>query len=890
MKLIFILKLLLFSSLVLANACLDQAIDGYKLQDVYHAVNDKNPISFSYEIEYSLKENPNLVDYYRVKGISDEDWLKLPKDERLKRALKAHQKTSSQNSVVLEKLQTAPDFLSPTMVKESNTNLEMITNPITTKLEEVYQNLDWIWENIGPGSIQGHTAFNRKGVELENVIGLVKSDYDISQAESLVKGYEAHISRGSQAGANLSHHSLGPVDNETIKVLEKNLGKPGKLKNKWGYSRETKFIYGLAYRPDLYGRNKVGFEIRNCHKRLQCIKDKLKLLSEDLQVGLDSFKHLADAPTINKEMLEDIPDSVRDVYSRAEKVNRKKNASYVTGSDYANRYLYPHLNWKEHPLITALPLKDQKEFHLKLEKANEAYNNEIVNIGKWKNTNLFPPKIQNATAKWAHSIGLDEYLKAGMKVHRNAKQVSDITQNLVNKGIPKEVINALSAAGMTEEQAKKIENAIGLMGDSKLTLDEVFKFVQDFEKSKNFLKLIDELDPKTISEFLGHKQNKIKFLENFVKFNESERKTLGITFRKTGLRTTLDSPDGSWVFKKIISTEPETMKAILEYIKLADDNIKLDVLLKARSVDYFPKEIVKDSNDLGIILEIMTGNKSVDNFKWMRDYLESVKLEKTDADKSRNFYQVLMLEASTSIEPLSKREFLVNYEGISLVAKLKRGNSKPFSFKNKEDYGADKVDKLVAKRLEEYARIGVKVSDLELLNIIRSKPDGVFVISATAIHHQGLVIGDTVYSVVDKSGVSRLPVENWISNWGSSTLVELKTTKEQKINLLNSIEAEVGKKVNFAIKAHKGDINCTNMVSCHLENNDLYEFPNSYTRADSKGQIQHLVKEANKGNDKIKAVYIRKDRLVERIHVAKALLYSWGAGYLWLVINSVLED
>ena len=178
----------------------------------------KNEISFSYEIEYSLVENPSVVNYYKLPDISDADWLKLPQDERVAMALEKQRSITKQGTVVLVKMNDSPEFLPKKMVYESRNNLEMIDNPIKTELGKINENLDWIWENIGPGSIQGHLAFDKEGVRLLSTDRAISFDYDISQAESLVKGYQSYKIKGDKGnpGANLSHPSLGPVTNETM--------------------------------------------------------------------------------------------------------------------------------------------------------------------------------------------------------------------------------------------------------------------------------------------------------------------------------------------------------------------------------------------------------------------------------------------------------------------------------------------------------------------------------------------------------------------------------------------------------------------------------------------------------------------------------------------------
>lgn len=881
-KIIFIFLFIIPN--IFANTCLESATRLYKLKSIYSAVKIDNPISFSYEIEFALEETPNIVNYFKVRGYSDNAWCQLSKQQKLEIAIETQRKTSIKNAVIMEKLNDAPDFLASTLIWESSVNLEMINGHISIDLSKIHEDLDWIWENIGAGSVQAHAAFNKNDIKLENIENLVKTEYDVSQASALVKGYESFIKNGNIPGNNLSHYALGPVDDITLKKLRKDIGSPDKLKSKRNFSHETKYVYGIVYRPDLYGKSKVGFEIRNCHKRLNCIKEKMHFLATDLEMGLRSYKNLSSSPTISSSLLDNLPKKVREVYLKAAVIVKKTNESQAFGSNYQNRYLFPHLDWNRHPLINNLTRGDRTKFKINLDNATDQYIEDIISIGRKKSTFFYAKNIQIATAKWAHSINLDLFLNKGMLIHQNAYQKAQTTQKLISIGAPLNVLETLFSAGMSSLQVTSLEKILSSLKNNGKDIPTVLEFASEYHAANTFLSLLDNLKPSVVWQFLTHKNTKTKFLKNFNQYSEKEKKSLSNAFNITGVKTTTTKPDGSWAFKKILNSESQAIKNIL--FKIADTELELINILTLRNITYFPTNLTINNANLIPALEILSGRKTFSNFKWMINHLENLNLNNKNIDEAIHFYQVLFIESASNVQSIGNRMFVASMNGEEFVVKLKKRRIKPFSFKSARTFGFEKLENLKNARIKEYRSKKIKMSEIELINIIRTKPHSVFVISATNVNHQGLVIGDIAYSVLDDRGVQKLPVENWISTWGSTTLVELSTTNKEKNILLESVEATVNKPVNFATEAKRGSINCTNMVSCHLEGSAILQFPDSYTRSDSKGQINYLSNKLNK-DDKIKAVYIRKNRSIPPSIVLKG---AAAAAATYLAYRSLTED
>lgn len=898
----FYILFLVFSFNVIADSsCLLESLEHQVAKKSYHVLNSKgvkNKLSFSYEIEYNLKETPNLVKYYKVKGFKDSDWIKLSESERLELAIKKHATTSSQNSVVLVKLETAPDFLPKKIVKESSVNLEMVDNPISGDLNLINKNIDWIWENIGAGSIQGHVAFDKKNVVLHKVDQAVKLDYDISQAQSFVKGYSAYIQDNSKLpGSNINHHSLGPVDALTLKKIRENTN--SKLKTQLSYDRNLKFIYGQAYRGDLYGSNKVGFEIRNCHKRKDCFKLKMQQLSDDLETNFSIYHYIPESDVISGKKLNEISDDIQDIYRKAGKVQSNVNSPYVSGSSYELRYLYPHLDWTNHPLITVLPKQKLKDFKMKYKKYFNEYEKEVRKL-KDMSSEEYPKQLQIITSRWAHNIGIDKYLEEGMLLIRdlnNRNYIEHFNLKLTkSKNIHEHdyelLNNSLKQVAIVHGEGKELNNYVkGIKELDPESIGELSHFIRNPIWAKSFGDFSLNADPETIASLLQQSSSKADFLNTFSNLTSKSEKKLLKILKETGLHTSIGTPYGRWVFDKISENGPEFVEMLMkasEELKLTDAEI--GNILKATSIKKFPNKFNTDLSFAKHVLSLLSDRKNEKTFKWLSKELDTIKVTSND---ELEFFQVLLVETADKMQAIDSKHFLVKLGENEFVVKASNKKSSPFSFTRAEDFGRGRIDSLVEARINKLSKGKMKVSNLDFLSIIKKNPDSVFVISATSIHHQGLVIGDMVYSVVSDKGVTKLPLENWISKWGNSTLVELNVNKKTKKKIFDSIEAEIGKPVNFKIKAEDGFINCTNMVSCHIEKADVIEFPNQYVRSDSKGQINYLQEQLIK-DDMIKAVYIRNKYLIDpsikNKIIAGSIVFGVASAYGYFIYSLLEED
>jgi hypothetical protein len=169
------------------------------IERTYHfGGNSKNPLTFSYEIETDPRESPRILNYYKLPDYSDEEWNSIPLQARIGLVLETHT-TKKLKEKILVKMNGAPSFLSDDLEAEAGSRVEASRNEITSSLDTINEHLEWFWENIGPGSVQGHVVFQAKGLKglSEPVRNFIKNDFDLGQTEALSKGYTAYLERGS---------------------------------------------------------------------------------------------------------------------------------------------------------------------------------------------------------------------------------------------------------------------------------------------------------------------------------------------------------------------------------------------------------------------------------------------------------------------------------------------------------------------------------------------------------------------------------------------------------------------------------------------------------------------------------------------------------------------
>lgn len=396
-------------------------LTGYRTKGEYFVAGNRIfPVTFSYEFELIPEENPRIVDYYRPPGFSETRWSPLSLEERLKECRLTIQR-AKRSDVVLVKKKNAPLFLARHLHKETNDSerIEGSRNAITSQFSEIEFQLNWIWENIGPVSLQGHAAFSREATRLEGAIAFMKWDFDLTQAEALAFSFESFLKKKQLPARNIVHRSLGPLDFATLQALYEQVQEGASTPKA---NKLTKYLYAVVFRPDLYGEDRVGFEIRNCHNRLGSLIPKFRALASAISLGFTNFYHSQIeelGPIISEEEFNRQPRLLRNLMKDAATyLEARHEGQNLGGAPFHHRFLFALLPWRDHPFIRALSDGDRALFQSRLEEATRDYRNELFEAhrsvdeidGKIE-------KMQIALGRWGYESKLHKFMRRGRSIY-----------------------------------------------------------------------------------------------------------------------------------------------------------------------------------------------------------------------------------------------------------------------------------------------------------------------------------------------------------------------------------------------------------------------------------------------------------------------------------------
>ncbi len=872
------------SNLSFATDCAEKLLKLTNAPLTYKLGKDSS-LKFSYEVEFYVLENLKILDFYRVKDYRIEDWISFSEKKKIELAKKAIEKYRKQGQVPFIKLDFAPDFLADRLVVEEKGKVEMSLTRVTEDLREIESDLEWIWKNIGEGSVQGHVSAEKEYVRVNNVKAKTKIDYDIAQAQSLSYGWKSYKKNKSKIpGNNLSHHSLGPVNEDTLKAFEKVQSK-GKAISTFRTKNQLKYIYGPAYRPDLYGSDRVGIELRQCHKRLNCIQREMRKAAQDFVDDFSTYSFLdVDSHVVSQKLFDSLSEEKKKVFERISEIVKVQNYGALSTTPFHLRFLFAEIDWSTHPLIKLLDQGVRDEFNSKLTKALKIYEKKLKKIKISDENVLAARQMQLILAEFSSNSGLSEYLEKGLEIAKNYGAV-DFLPNMksgIDKNIKNTQLRRLFARGY---DYNKILTIVPIAKNTNLKKQtDLFKIVFNRQNEEARDLLFKRLSNSAFNGIFTQPTGRLKFLKKFFSFEEKYQITLIDILNISGTKTTVDNQDGSWAFRKL-ENKNEVIEKLLDLVisgKVSKE--EMANVFKARSISHLDSKLLENENDTLSFISLFNGSNKKDSTKWIMNYLNNNKSLKNKEDK--NFYNILVANVFDKVVKISDGKYYVANSSYSGVLRVSSFNKLRISAPTKKELVKIEVLKSEEKLIK--ASKKVKLSEIDLLFHLRSNPNSVYVISARSIHHQGLVIGDTVYSIVNSSGITKLPVENWVGKWGNSTLVELNLSIEKKQALLEQIESEVGKAKSFAIGAAEGKFNCTNMVSCQLEAQKILDFPNEYVRSDSKGQLKYLLKSIDNDN-RIKRIYIRNKVPIDVYQVMKVYVYGFGIFMTTSVAYNIYE-
>jgi len=398
----------------------------------------KRPISFGIEIELNVRENPRLVEYYRIPSIAEPEWERLSSEARVQKSIAWEKEIyKDYKAVAYVRRASTPKTYPEKLLNESNGNVEM--NGLVFDTDEGARAFLKDFETrFGTGALQGHVVAE-KG-PLPGLAGYTVFKADENQLATLEKGYARYLSDPkSIPGKSLMHHSLAPLYQEDVEVFrsfEKGLAEGDELP----HVHDSKHLNAPVMRGGgIYGKTKMGFEGRQFHRRADDLIEWQKDLATTLENDgdLSRYEIFAEARQIQNGLLED---RLRDVRKwkpefgdetrrlRAFQWNRfqadvgkwvREQVPHIDygGRDTGMRMFFPLRPWADHPVLATLKSSARDLVEETIHTSTLEYIQTLERLAKTDGMSGADvlARIQIANAKWAHDVQLSKYFSEAKK-------------------------------------------------------------------------------------------------------------------------------------------------------------------------------------------------------------------------------------------------------------------------------------------------------------------------------------------------------------------------------------------------------------------------------------------------------------------------------------------
>jgi len=259
---------------------------------VRHVQNEAgNDITYGLEGELNVSKAPGLLEWYRPRSKTDEQWFAMSEEERI---------SAAGRGSGMVKTGRAPEWLHESLSSDPG-GAEFMTKP-TDKLEEVIGWVSAVERQLGQDTHgrshvywQGNVAYKREGefssANRDGILGYVKATGDYAQFGKLHKGYEVHQENPEFIpGKNLGHANLPPVNTSHISNMEGEIAAAAEQRRHSGYSH---YIQGTYFRTWPYP-DRNGFEVRDAHKDVQILRREMKRLTHGLEKGFAPYGSFKD--------------------------------------------------------------------------------------------------------------------------------------------------------------------------------------------------------------------------------------------------------------------------------------------------------------------------------------------------------------------------------------------------------------------------------------------------------------------------------------------------------------------------------------------------------------------------------------------------------------------
>ncbi len=808
----------------------------------YVGKNSREPLTFGYELEFNLNDNPKVLDFYRVESVADANWFSMPYDQR--KTLAEHRLHSLGCRLlgrpVLVKTSLAPDFLSTRVIRDSTGNLEFDQNAVTPNLAEAGRQLTWVWNHMGPMSAQGHvvssgTLTSEKSIH-PRILNYLRFTAERAQFETLAAGAARWRESGTVPGPNLIHPYLAPVSQHALLRTEARL-----WIDEARLDPESKWIYGPVFRPDLYGSGKVGFELRHCHRRLNCLLSGMAALASSVENDFSNYSSQQFTPLLGlesaREIRERVSPLIRTALERAARGLRARHPTTRVAESFEetayDRFGLVFRNWENHPLLESLPVEERRALRERIRGARETAEARIKNATA--SGRPIEEEIRIATAIFAEESGVTGLLRNTYGDRPPAAETPNLPRG--GRWAPEYFESLLSPAARVQFEARSDSErySLALFASTLRTKNDAQWVARQFERFEA---------PDASSLSLGERL-----------------RTLLSTHLNTDLRQRL-----AHSLRKLSAHQLRQFLIHPLFDAIPEDLIRLDLA------------------DLYIRAHLDSSSVTIKD-RWLDALSRSGRALTIRSAKDRN--RIIAMTLSTADELSLGQRGLTTFRSGDRFFELDPNATSSVPVRRiSDEEGKTRLAAAARGSAASFARLPMGT----ILREITESPDRVYLIS-TGGHH-GLLVNGVIFDR-DGSGTirSRSPAQ-WNTSWGSFAAVELKATPTQRNALIRHFDRITNEPPTFSYSGRTLP-NCTTTIVDALAEAKILERPRIEVQARvPRLQLEWTANRRNSDPRVRRALYPTDDLIDPRSgYLGLAALGAVVTGAItWLAVDALTRE
>lgn len=331
---------------------------------------------YGFESEYTKKETAKILEIYGPAPkykISKKTWLAKTPEERMAWLEKnLGSKPENATDAGLVKIVNEPgfEFLPKKLVHDSTGNVEFVLSPVNT-IEQWEKEIRLINGRFGTGSMQGmittpkeafYKASNLSKKEaLDANIGWMAFTHEVDAINALESGV-VKLAKDPTIPVvpKFQHEYLGPITAKKQERLNQFLVantdglkfEPHNLEKIRTREGSFKYIGSTAYRPDIGGSSRIGFEIRDAHKGTETLIDKMTKNTYYLQEGRDEFRAFKDLKAFDsvkdfEKLSAENQRMLKEVFPGTSLPGVVYNEENLIATEVYRNFAYPERDWNK---------------------------------------------------------------------------------------------------------------------------------------------------------------------------------------------------------------------------------------------------------------------------------------------------------------------------------------------------------------------------------------------------------------------------------------------------------------------------------------------------------------------------------------------------------------